>query len=354
MSSTLIVRDALTLVLGEGRGQRELQEHLRERVGAALAIGEGPFAEILELLGPTAGEDAQADVLSAALVLAVAFPRLAERHEITAVVHGRRLAGRLERDGDVAGACGALRLVSEVQPGNKTIERALAALMRRQGMVQDLVDRYLARAQQLLDQGSHQEAIPWLREVLQLDRSRKDVARTIRDLRFEEVAQGKVKGRHVSVALIVVLIAGGLALVGMREAKVRQEFAGLPLAVEGNLGSLRERYDALGMFIERYPIWHGSLEAMQEHSDLKEVIGRINAEELAKREQESADRRLRDTMANNARLLGDTSAQEEDFPAALARFREALEVASDTWPERARTQRDIDAIVAYLAEQEGR
>ena len=58
-------------------------------------------------------------------------------------------------------------------------------------------------------------------------------------------------------------------------------------------------------------------------------------------------------MADTARLLGNSSAMEEDFATALVKFREALDLASDTWPQRTRTQRDVDAILAHLAEQEG-
>jgi len=354
MSSTLIVRDALSLVLGGERGPRGLEEHLRDRVHAVRAEGEQAFVEILECMAPTAGEDAQADVLSAALVLALAHPRLAQNYAITAGVHGTRLASRLERDGDVEGACGALRLVCALQPGNRPVERALATLMRRQGMVQDLVDRYLLRAQELLDRGAKKEAIPWLREVLQLDRSRKDVARTIRDLRFEEVKVTKAHGRRWSFVLVSTAVALGLTLVVGREVQLRRSFEALPPAAKGSLATLRFRLEALETFIERHPIWHGALGAMEERAALKDEIDRINADELARREMEASERRLRDTMADNARLLANESAQGEDFSAALVKFREAIEVASETWPHRARTERDIEAIAAHIAEQEAR
>jgi tetratricopeptide (TPR) repeat protein len=354
MSSTLIVSDALSLLLGEERGQRELEAHLRDRVEAARAVPEETLLELFELLAPTAGEDAQAEVLQAALVLALAHPRLAERFELSSAIHGRRLAARLERDGDVAGACGTLRLVCEVQPGNRTIERALASLMRRQGMVQDLVDRYLARAQLLLDQGHHQEAVPWLREVLQLDRSRKDVARTIRDLCFEQVAEVKARGRRWYAALALVIAAGAIALVALREVYVRKNYETLPEAGRRDLTSLRYRLEALEGFVERYPVWHGALSAIQERSELRIEIAQMNADELRRREEDAEARRRSDSMADSARLQATHHAENGDFQAALGSFKQALELASESWPYRPRTERDVEAIVAHLAQEEAR
>jgi cytochrome c-type biogenesis protein CcmH/NrfG len=59
-------------------------------------------------------------------------------------------------------------------------------------------------------------------------------------------------------------------------------------------------------------------------------------------------------MADSARQLGSHYAENGDFQAALGSFKQALDLASESWPQRPRTERDVEAIVAYLAEQERR
>jgi tetratricopeptide (TPR) repeat protein len=347
----MIVRDALSLVLGERSEKRELEEHLAERVDIVRMIDEASLLGILDLIAPTAGEDGQTDVLKAALVLALAQPELAQRYGISSAVHGRRLEARLERQGDIEGACASLRLISRLQPGNQAIERALAALMRRQGMQAELVERYLKRAQALLDQGRHEEAIPWLREVLQIDGTRKDVARTIRDLRFEEAAAGKSRRRHTLLIATTLFLGLCAALVALREVHVRRTYQALPDA-GSDLVSLRYRLEALDAFVERYPIWHGALSAMADRSRLRGEIAQINSRELTQRAEEAAERKRADALADGARSRAEHKARGGDLEAAVVLYREALSYASEEWPQRDRVERDIAAITALIEQKD--
>ncbi|MEM7308043.1 MAG: hypothetical protein AAF682_15295 [Planctomycetota bacterium] len=351
MTTSLIVRDALHLIQGEPQGPQDPEAHLRERIEAVQELASDQVSECIRVLAPSAGEDAEPEVTESALLLTLAHPKLADGAGMNAAVYGRLLAVRYEREGDSEAACAVLRVVAEYLPGNLAIERALASLMRRQGMVQELVERYLARAQKLLDDGANQEAIPWLREVLQLDRSRKDVARMIRDLRYDEVASQKSKRRRVRTGVTVLLISTGLTLATLREFKVRQEFAELPPAQNGDLTSLRERLASLETFIGTKPVWHGALTALKERSELRVQIDRLNTEEMTRRGHQAQTRRRNDQMAESARLRARKAAENGDFEEALRNFETALDLASEAWAHRDRTLRDVDAIVSYLAEE---
>ena len=352
MTSTLIVRDVLLLVHGEPQGPRDPEEHLRERTAALGSLSKEQVAEALELLGPAVGEEADAEVLEAALLMGLAYPGPASDHGLSAAVQGRQLAEMHERDGDSGAACAVLRVVCEHQPGNLALERSLAALMRRQGMASELVDRYLARAQEFLDAGCPQEAIPWLREVLQLDRSRKDVARMIRDLRFDEAASKRNAKRRVRAMLVSLLITAGVVAAVLREYRVRQDYAALPSGEDGQLASLRDRLSSLEGFIDTTPVWHGALGALKERSELRVKIDRLNTEEMARREMQAQSRRRSDMMADSARTRARQAVERGDFEAALTEFRAALELASADWNHRARTERDVESLEAFLRSED--
>jgi tetratricopeptide (TPR) repeat protein len=350
MSSTLIVRDAIALVMGDDAAPPELEGHLRARVEAVRSMPSKQVEEVLATIAADAGEDAASDVLSAALVLCLAHPRQAAGQKLNAAACGRRLAGAFEREENVDSAFAALRVVSAAAPGNAGIERAYASLMRRQGMVQELVDRYLARAQHLLDEGEQQEAIPWLREVLLLDRSRKDVARMIRDLRFDEVESKRARRRRVRVAGVALALSLAVSLGVLRERNVRRQFEVIPAAMHGDLPALQTRLGAIERFVGANPVWHGALGALQERSELRVEIERLQEEAAARLELEESARRRQDSMADSACIMARHAAERGDFAAALEEFRHALELASESWPHTERTRRDVEALEEHLAQ----
>ena len=353
MSSTLIVRDALLVVHGDRAVPADAEQHLASRVAEARSFRRRVVEDCLEVLAPSAGgEESDPEVLEAVLILALAHPKLAEDHAVAPVVVGRRLATKQDHDGATEAAQRTLLALADSLPGNRAIERDLASLMRREGRVQDRVERYLERARLLLDEGCKQEAIPWLREVLQLDRSRKDVARMIRDLRFDEVAERKTKKRRVRVAVVVALLSLGISLAGLREVKVRREYAKLP-GTDADLSSMRVRLAALEGFVDEYPVWHGALGVLQDRSRLRVEIDRLNTEILTLREMDASKVRRRQSQADGARVKARSLAEAGDFQGALDQFRRALDLAAPEWEHRARTERDIAAIAGLLMEEGG-
>ena len=353
MASTLIVRDATLAINGAPETRPEPPEFLRERILEAANLSEETIQDCVEvLLASASGEDPEAEVLEALTILGLSQPRIAAELGVSAVSHGRRLSSRLERDGDVAHAIAVLELLAENHPGHRSLERDLAAMMRRTGMVTDLVERYILRAQGLLKEGRTAEAIAWYREVLLLDRSRKDVARTIRDLRFQEVDDGRNRKRRRRLTVLVLAVSAVISMVALREVQVRQAFTELPAAVSGDLPSMRARLAGLEAFVSDHPIWHGGLGVVAERAALRveiETLAQERAfEEEARRDAEAS----RLEAINLARARGRAHVHSGDYAAALRELENALRLAGPDWSERDRVERDVAAVREFLQEQE--
>jgi tetratricopeptide (TPR) repeat protein len=351
MTSTLIIRDAALAIHGSPELRADPAQHLRSRIAEVQAFQEQFLGECLDVLGGVAVESADGEILEAVLIASIARPELANPRGLTAIPVGRHLAAYHEKAGNSDRAMATLELLVEVFPGHKALERDLAGLMRRQGMVTELVERYLQRSKQLLKQRRTSEAIGWMREALKLDRSRKDVARTIRDLRYKEIDKVAVKRSRRRVAIVTLTVSLLLATAVLREVRLAEEFRTLPEASAGDVVGMRERLAALETFMSRHPIWHGSLDVITERTALRLETERIvESQELAAaRREQDEDRRLED--AQLAYKRGTLLAHDGHYAAALEELRHSLELAPPQWEEREDVQRDIDAISAYLEEQ---
>ncbi len=349
MTSTLIIRDATLAINGASVDRSDPRAHLRARVEEVRGFQDDFLADSLEVLMPSAqGEGADMEALEALLIVGAARPELASARGVSTISAGRQLAHRLEKEDQGEKALAALELLVELFPGHKALERDLAGFMRRAGLVSDLVERYLQRSQQLLRQGRTAEAIAWMREVLLLDRSRKDVARTIRDLRFQEI--DRVEARRSRRRVAVIALVGSLAIsVGLlRETRLAEEFRALPGAEAGDSAGMRERLAALEAFVERHPIWHGAFRALSERTELRLACDRaLEAERLAQ-ERRAAELARRADEAELARERGTLLARDGQYAIALDELRHALELSRPDWEHRERVQEDIAAISAYL------
>jgi len=354
MTHTLIVRDATMAVNGAPETRGEPDSHLRRRVGEVSGFDRKTVEECLVVLSKSVGggEDDDPEVLEALMVLGISQPGLVKQAGISPITTGRRLAAQLERKGESEHALAVLELLAEQFQGHKGVERDLAGLMRRQGMVRDLAERYLAQANALLKQGRTDEAIEWLREVLALDRSRKDVARMIRDLRYQELdtrQERKKRWRVASLSLgLSLLVTTGF----LREYVIRGRFEEITPFASGDLGSMRKRLVALEQFMQENPIWHGSLKVLGERAHLRVEIDRIQQQQMLEEDARHAELVKRRDESNVARERGLSAFDSGDYQAALAEFQRALELAPPDWPVRDRVVRDIEAIETFLADRE--
>lgn len=342
MTTTLIVRDAMLAINGAPEKRSEPREHLHLRVAEVAHMDERTAEECIEVLNSVAsGEGADPDVLEALVIVALAHPSLAKRLKLPTVSTGRRLAAILERSAALERTLAVFELLQKHFPGHESLERDLSQLMCRQGMVQDLVNRYFERAKKLVREGRNNEAAGWLREVLQLDPGRKDAARMMRDLRFKHAKRSRRRSGSWRTLFAVAMLALGLSWAVLREFRLGEEFRAVPQAAPGNVPALKRRLADLEQFIASHPLWHGALQVLNERTALRVQLAVLEAK--AVEEREAAERAVRERLeaADLCRLRGLSCAQAGDVRGALAAFREALQHGGPDWIHHERVSRDV-------------
>lgn len=353
MASTLIVRDVTLAVNGAPETRGELGAHLRNRAEAIVAFEEAAVRECVEVLAPHIdGDTPDPEAQQSLFLLCLGHPEICTQLGVNEINLGRELASWLEEEGRMEDAASILELLSQRHPERRGIERDLAGLMRRRGLVEDLIERYLDRAAQLTKAGKTEEAVDNLREVLLLDRSRKDVARMIRDLRYQETDEKKKRFRRARSAFITLAVSAAATLVFIHERQALRGYQALPDAAPGDHVSLSARLTALETFAGEYPVWHRALFIEQERTELKVEVERLEAKIAEQREEEEATALARLEAARMARERGLMRADSGDYETALEEFQRSLELAGDDWPPRERVERDMKAITAWLEQQE--
>jgi len=349
MASTLIVRDATLAINGAIEARGDARDHLHGRVEEVQSMDAETLAACAEVLRSSgSGENVAVDVLEAMTVLGLAQPVEAERYGISALAVGRRLASCLEQAGDPDFAMAVLEILLEAYPNQRALERDLSSLMRRQGMVNDLIDRYEDRAKRLLREGKTQEAIGWLREVLLLDGSRKDVARLIRNLRLKQTVGKRGHSQAWKRVLLILLVSLSATFLVLREKRLREDFHSMAPVVSGNLQSMRKRLATIEAFLDANPIWHGSLFVISERSALRIDIDRLEREETLM--VEAAEFQIIDQIesANLLHARARSKVEIGEFKAALEALESAREIAPEDWEGLAKIETDIQAISQYL------
>lgn len=347
MTTTLIVRDATLAINGAPEKRRAPNEHLRLRIAEVAHMDARTTEECVEVLSAVSGgEGADPEVLEALVVVGLAHPNMAQRLDLPTLTTGRRLAARYERSADVDSAMAMLELLQKYFPGQESLESDLSQLMRRQGMVKDLVGRYFERARNLIREGRQAEAAGWLREVLQLDPGRKDAARLLRDLHFKGKSRGTRRAGGLRFLAVVTLLSLGLFYGLQREFRLRAELDNLPLAAAGNLSALKRRLAEIEQFIGQNPVWHGALQVLAERSELRVQLTVLQELERAEREQEERAERERLETAEAYRQRGLMQAQSGDLPGALDAFRAALQHGGPNWAHHAQVTRDLSELAA--------
>ena len=349
MTTTLIVRDATLAINGAPEKRTDPRQHLQARIAEVSRMDPRTAEECVEVLSSVAGGDgAEPEVLEALVIVGLAHPQLAERLGLATLSTARRLATRLERLADAERAVAVLELMQQHFPGQESLERDLGQLMRRQGMVQDLVERYFERARKLMREGRNNEAVGWLREVLQLDPGRKDAARLIRDLRFKVKKVGKRSTGALRSFFGAVLFAGLVSLEAMREVRLRGEFLALPQAAPGSVPALQRRLAELERFVKAHPVWHGAFQAVAERAELRIQLELY--EDQRRQEVEAQERLAHERLeaADLSRARGLQEVDEGDIPAALEAFRQALGYGGENWAHYAEVRRYVADLEAHL------
>lgn len=351
MTSTLIVRDVTMAINGDRQSPVQPDLRLKERIAAVSEFEREFLEECTQVLSTTeTSEETAPEVLEALFVLGMTHPDLLREIGLNAATVGRRFAARMERDGQPEVSLATLEFLIEEDPTNRGVQRDYAALMRRQGLVGELVQRHLAKAQELIGEGNNAEAIEVLREVLMLDRSRKDVARTIRDLRFQDIKKSQ-RRRELGRKLLMSIVAiASVTLIGLREYDLRERFNTMLVNEDRSIEAVRGRLASMESFIESYPVWLGAFDALNERSRLRVELERLEARAQEEAERLDEELRRRREEASHSRERGRVLTLGEDYSSALAEFERALELGGAEWTLREQTQRDIRAIREYIEE----
>jgi tetratricopeptide (TPR) repeat protein len=290
--------------------------------------------------------------LEALLLLGLAHPSLLDQNRIPLAQEGRRLAVLLERAGEVERAQTLLEVLAQRAPADRGVERELNGIMRRSGSLDRLVERHLRRAEDAIKAGRREEAVHWLREVLVLDSSRRDVARMIRDLRYEDTDKRNRWRRRLQVAALLTVfgaVGGGIV---MREQRIEAEYAQLPKVHPKDVGAMRAQMQQLDDWIAKNPLWLGMFDAGRERSRLRTEIEQLEAALHEAQRIALATHAKQEIAAEAERVLGRMSAEGNDFPLALEHFQRALELAPADWKARGQVETDVTAITAWLQQNE--
>lgn len=320
------------------RATEEFDEHTAQAFGKAL-------------LDQLCEDPSDLRKLEALLILGLAHPAVLEANRIPIATEGRRLAVLLEQAGDAERARCLLEVLSTRMPEEEGVDRDLSEMMRRSGSTAELIERYLARAEEAVQEGRPMAAVPWLQQVLLLDRTRRDVARMIRDLRYQESERGAARKRRSTLIAVVATILALVIGIAGREMRIEQAYGDLPGVADGDLPGLRTRLASLNELVDSRGFWIGMFRAVSERHQLEEAIDVLEARHQEDAIDQRRDEEYRVVLAEAARERGLRAAERGDFDVALEHLRGALELANESWPPRVRVLADIEAIESWKEER---
>ncbi len=342
----LIVEQIVSTVLGE-EAIPELSEQIAGLARALDPSTASSFARALVEHLEAHPEDLREH--EALIVLGLAHPRVLREQKIPLGQEGRRLASRLEGVGESSRAQELLEVLSQNDPCDRGVDKDLASIMRRTGNADRLVERYLVRSEEAVAAGRRRDAITWLREVLMLDRSRRDVARMIRDLQYEEREIKERRRRAASrVGLALLVIGLGVGVI-LREMHVATSYENIEQATPGSVESLGQRLASIDSLIAGNPMWLGMFKAGRERARIRTEIDRLEAARAEATRLEAdrlAELRIR---TESSRMSGLRLVESGDLHGAADHLRRALELAPEHWPHLVRTRSDLAAIEELLA-----
>jgi tetratricopeptide (TPR) repeat protein len=293
--------------------------------------------------------------LEALLILGLAHPTILDQHRISLRKEGERLAAMLAAQGQRERAQTLLATIEraaealDAAAGDASTDASSAAggaEPARNERDQARIEQLLREADTAAGRGRTAAAIRLLQEVVTLDRDRRDVARMIRDLRWQ-VEERRLRGRRrwklAGLTLVLGALAAGLA---WRETDVSRRYAALPPSAPGDEAALRARLAAIDEFVARERVWLGMAAALSERTALQREVADLDARASAARAARDAALSRASDLADSARTRGLDLAQRGRFPEALLELRRALEAGGPDWAPR----REVEANAAAIAE----
>lgn len=298
------------------------------------------------LLDSLAQNSEDAVQLEALVVLGFAHPDVMRKNHITLASEGRRLSKLLEKQERNDRAREVLELLCERYPDDRNLELELAGVVRRSGKTEELIERYLERAQEHFGRKELDLALPWLQQIIALDRNRKDVTRMIADIRHHQSNRRHSARSNRRFVVVFLMVGALLAGLGYREWNIHQETESIPIADRKDLNSMAARMSALQGLLGDHQLWLGRNRVMREVSELEAASQTLREEAQAAQAQEQQALEEKRTQAEYLRQEGLKAADLGDWSTAREQFQAALLAAPQDWEHRATLKKDIQAIKA--------
>ena len=344
------VIDSLTGVGGSGG---RTGPELRDQIQIAAAEFDRRTAAILAhtLVEGLCERPSDVRRLESLLILGLAHPQVLNKYRVSLVEEGRRLSALLENQGEPDRARGVLEVLAQHAPQASEVEADLAGVMRRNGDVEEMVERFLHRAEEAAADGRHKDAINALQEVLLHDRTRRDVARMIRDLRYEQMECRQRVSRRNRLAVLAMALAGLLSTFALRERQLHEEYLALPLADELDpVHGALDRHAGLERMLAGNRFWLGGLRVRAERDALGVRIEALQARVAQGARDEALKRDRRRLIAEASREHGLLAVQSGELETALEHLRRSAAYGDENWQETPRVLADVAALEAWIGE----
>ncbi|QDU68624.1 hypothetical protein [Engelhardtia mirabilis] len=347
MSLNAVLR-AVAVEPGDGEFLDEVLDRRLDRCGELTRSAAARALELVQAAVKEAGDDPR--LLEALVLLGLSWPKLARRQSVDVPAFGRRAALLFEQGGDSDRGRALLEALADAFPEERGIDRDLSGLLRRLGDVDELARRYLAKAQVEIDGGRPMDAVPFLQEVLLADPGRKDIARLIRDLRYDDAEQAQARKRkRRGVGAVVLFVLLGAVLV-WREVELDRQFKALTPPADNSRTELDRRLGELNEFARINPVWHGMLAVDRQIAQVDRAIDDLQRREADRAAAIATDKTRRTEAAETARLEARRLVERGRYHEAIATFEQALDLAGDDWGQAARVREDVAAVRELIEE----
>jgi tetratricopeptide (TPR) repeat protein len=280
----------------------------------------------------------------AQLLLSLGQLQAAQELEFDPVEPLLALAEVREREGRIQRAASWLTIGWQMLVQDGRIVKALEDFRARQLARTRAATEHLSKADAAVRAGNLRRADKELNALRAVEPRHPHVGKVALAIaakrRTREQARRLLLARAAGTGLAL-LILGSLVL---WETRARQAYRGIA-ALEAQVPeTLEQRLMALEGFMRTYPIWLGTLGAIEERARLKVQVGafkrRASEAPLLVAEVQQDQTREAEQLYFEGRRL----AEGERYGEALEQFAEALRLAPDDWPRRDRVARDIAAL----------
>ena len=306
------------------------------------------YLEKLLAVGPADEDLPRAEAIT---ILAVSQKGAAEAIGLDPVECASQTASALQEAEHGERALGLLEACWAVCDRAPALLREIETLRVKQRRAERMLHDMLARAENALRSGDKETAAAVLEEARVLNPNGTPVRRIEASIqRLEDEAKRKrVQRVGFLVAVSALVGLGWFAFDWERNA--RQAYEALPVVQIDELESVSERLGRLESFVARYPIWTGTLDALEERGKLRAQERSLLNLQVVDAQVVKDNEEARWQEAEFAWREGKRLFEIGQFESALREMDRALELGPDDWDRADRVARDRQAIEEFLLQE---